>query len=139
LDIEGMASWIAALLAMGLLTAAPLPCFADDADDFADAALTREQWQQRVEAARRRSQDFLANPRQQTEAPSPHDQREAEAANRIVNDPTLRQGDIVSTGRGLFVFIGRDEEHRSSDFFPMPTQPAQPDLRLLKPRGSGPP
>lgn len=139
MDIAGMTSRIAALLVGGLLSAASLPCFADDVDDFADAALTREQWQQRVEAARRRTQDFLANPRQPTDAPSPHDQREAEAADRIVKDPTLRQGDIVSTGRGLFVFVGRDEEHRSSDFLPMPAQPLQSGPRLLKPAGSGPP
>jgi hypothetical protein len=114
-----MAYWIAVLVVTGLLTASPWHCFAQDAEEFPDGTVTREQWQQRVEAARRRSEDFVANAR--TQAPSPpSDLLETEASDRVVNDPTLRHGDIVSTGRGFFVFIGRDEEHQSSDFLPIP-------------------
>jgi hypothetical protein len=51
---------------------------------------------------------------------------ETEATDRVVNDPTLRQGDIVSTGHGFFVFVGRDEEHQSSDFRPLPDRRAKP-------------
>jgi hypothetical protein len=40
---------------------------------------------------------------------------------RALNDDSLRQGDIVSTNKGLFVFRGRsDHEHRESDFIPLP-------------------
>jgi len=113
-----MAFWIAVLLATGLLTASPQRCFAQESQEFPDETVTREQWQQRVEAARRRSEDFVANARTQT--PRPPDSLETEASDRVVNDPTLRHGDIVSTGRGFFVFIGRDEEHQSSDFLPVP-------------------
>jgi hypothetical protein len=115
-----MAFWIAVLVVTGLLAASPGRCLAQDAQEFPDGTVTREQWQQRVEAARRRSEDFVANARTQPPPPSPSDQLETEAADRVVNDPTLRHGDIVSTGRGFFVFVGRDEEHQSSDFLPIP-------------------
>jgi len=110
---------IAVLVVTGLLTASPWRGFAQDTPEFPDGAMTREQWQQRVEAARRRSEDFIANARTQT-PPPPSDPLETEASDRIVNDPTLRHGDIVSTGRGFFVFVGRDEEHQGSDFLPIP-------------------
>ena len=125
-----MAYWIAVLVVTGLLTAGPGRCFGQDAQafpdgqefpngqEFPDGAVTREQWQQRVEAARRRSENFVANARTQT--PPPPEPLETEASDRVVNDPTLRHGDIVSTGRGFFVFVGRDEEHQSTDFLPIP-------------------
>lgn len=116
------------MAATGLLTASPWHCHAQDAPaapdgtdtlTSPDGTLTREQWQQRIEAARRRSEDFVANARTQAPiAPLP-DRSETEASDRVVNDPTLRHGDIVSTGRGFFVFIGKDEEHQSSDFLPV--------------------
>jgi hypothetical protein len=117
-----MAFRIAVLLVTGLLMGSPWRCFAEETQEFPDGAVTREQWQQRVEAARRRSEDFVVNARTQTPSPPSPDALETEAADRVVNDPTLRQGDIVSTGRGFFVFVGRDEEHRSSDFQPIPKQ-----------------
>ncbi len=117
-----MAFWIAVMLATGLLTTSAWRCYAQDALDLPDSTLTREQWQQRVEAARRRSEDFVANARTQAPPPPSPDQLETEATDRVVNDPTLRNGDIVSTGRGFFVFIGREEEHTSSDFLPVPRQ-----------------
>lgn len=127
-----MAFWIAILAVTGFLAASPWHCFAQDTpaapdgtpDSLAspDGTLTREQWQQRVEAARRRSEDFVANARTQTPVAPPPDRSETEASDRVVNDPTLRHGDIVATGRGFFVFIGRDEEHQSSDFLPVPNR-----------------
>lgn len=119
-----MAYWIAVLVVTGLLSASPWRCFAQTTDQdtqvLPDATMTREQWQQRVEAARRRSEDFVANARTQTPPPPTSDFLETEASDRVVNDPTLRHGDIVSTGRGFFIFVGRDEEHQSSDFLPIP-------------------
>ena len=125
-----MLFWIAVLAVTGLLTAGPGRCFAQDTPAPPDgtqdtqvppdAILTREQWQQRVDAARRRSEEFVANARTQTPIAPPPDRTETEASERVVNDPSLRHGDIVSTGRGFFVFIGRDEEHQDSDFLPIP-------------------
>src|SRR3954465_11585854 len=94
-----MAFRIAVLLVTGLLMGSPWRCFAQETEEFPDGAVTRQQWQQRVEAARRRSEDFVANARTQTPPPPSPETMETEAAGRVVNDPTLRQGDIVSTGR----------------------------------------
>jgi hypothetical protein len=33
-----------------------------------------------------------------------------------LNDPTLEQGDVISTGKGFVVFVGREEEHQPNDF-----------------------
>jgi hypothetical protein len=33
-----------------------------------------------------------------------------------MNDPLLREGDIVATGNGFVVFVGRDETHQPQDF-----------------------
>ena len=42
------------------------------------------------------------------------------AADEAMNDPTLRQGDIVSTGRGLLKFEGMPHaDRRAHDFVPV--------------------
>jgi hypothetical protein len=52
---------IAALLLSGCLAATPQCGLGQEADDFPDSSLTREQWQQRIDEARRRSKEFVAN------------------------------------------------------------------------------
>jgi hypothetical protein len=100
------------------------PCFGQEAEDFPDQSLTREQWQQRVQDARRRSEEFVATAREQRpDTPITPVQKEQEAADRALNDPTLQQGDVISTGKGFVVFVGRDEEHRPNDFVSTPGQP----------------
>ena len=79
-------------------------------------------WARRVEEARRRSEQFVANARTQASAPLPPDREEKEAADRAMNDPSLQQGDIVATGKGFVVFIGRDEQHKPTDFVSTPDQ-----------------
>jgi hypothetical protein len=116
-----MAVRISALLVIWLL-AAPLRCFGQEADGFPDSSLTREEWQRRVEDARLRSGEFVANARTQPEAPMTPAQKEAEAADRALNDPTLQQGDVISTGKGFVVFVGRDEKHRPGDFSSVPSR-----------------
>src|SRR5882762_1425104 len=59
-----MAVRIIALLAICFATVS-LPCFGQEAEDFPDQSLTREQWQQRVQDARRRSEQFVATAREQ--------------------------------------------------------------------------
>ncbi len=107
---------IAALLISGCLVAAPQCGLAQEADDFPDSSLTREQWQQRIEEARRRSEEFVANTRSQTAPPVQPEQKNTEAADRAMNDPLLREGDIVATGNGFVVFVGREEMHQPQDF-----------------------
>lgn len=95
--------------------------------DFSDSALTREQWQQRVEDARRRSEEFVANARMQAAIPPPSEKEEAEAAaRRALDDPSLQHGDIIATGQGFVVFVGREEEHQPHDFLPTPDLRYQP-------------
>jgi hypothetical protein len=118
-----MAIRILALLAICFATVSA-PCFGQEAEEFPDQSLTREQWQQRVQDARRRSENFVATAREQRpEAPITPVQKEQEAADRALNDPTLQQGDVISTGKGFVVFVGRDEEHRPNDFVSTPDQP----------------
>jgi hypothetical protein len=116
-----MAIRSSALLVITCL-AAPLNGFGQEADDLREASLSREEWQQRVKDARRQSQDFVANARVRREAPMTSAQEETEAAQRALRDPTLRQGDMISTGKGFVVFVGRDEEHGPHDFLPPPFQ-----------------
>jgi hypothetical protein len=116
-----MAVRIIVLLAIWFLTASPR-CFAQEIEEFPDSSLTREQWQQRVQDARRRSEEFVANARERPETPMTPVQEETEAASRAMSDPTLQQGDMISTGKGFFVFVGRDEAHQSNDFLSAPDQ-----------------
>jgi hypothetical protein len=88
-------------------------CFAQELESFPDATLTAEQWRQRVQDARRRPGEFVANARTQTTDPLQSEKKEAEAADRrVLNDPSLQRGDVVATSRGLAVFVGTEgEEH----------------------------
>jgi hypothetical protein len=117
-----MPVWTVMVLAAWSLAATSACCFGQEAEGTADTTLTREQWQQRVEEARRRSEEFVANARTQNLIPPPPDQEEKEAADRAMNDPSLQQGDIVATGKGFVVFVGRDEQHKPSDFISTPDQ-----------------
>ena len=98
-------------------------CLAQDLENFPDSALTSGQWQQRVQDARRRSEEFVENARRQTADPPPSDKEDAKAADqRAMNDPSLQRGDIIATSQGFFVFVGRDSEERQpSDFVPAPS------------------
>jgi hypothetical protein len=114
---------VALLVSCALLASSPY-CFAQELETFPDSALTKEQWQRRVQDARRRSEKFVASARTQTSDPLPsdRDREDAEAADqRAMNDPSLQPGDIIATSRGFLVFVGHDsEEHQPSDFLPAP-------------------
>jgi hypothetical protein len=72
-----MAVRIVVLFALSVLTA-PLPCFGQEAEEFPDSALAREQWQQRIQDSRRRSEEFVANARERPDTPTPPGQAETE-------------------------------------------------------------
>jgi lysozyme family protein len=112
-----------ALLVAWSLLASSGYCFAQQLEDFPDSALTIEQWQQRVQEARRRSEEFVANARTQMANPPLSDKEDAEAADqRAMNDPSLQRGDIIATSQGFLVFVGRDSEERQhGDFLPAPS------------------
>jgi hypothetical protein len=84
--------------------------------------VTRDEWRQRLEEAKRRSKEVARDRREHPElyAPIPEDPAIV-ATERLLNDESLRNGDIVSTKSGLFVYRGRgDLPRRSEDFVPVP-------------------
>jgi hypothetical protein len=114
------------LLVAWLPLTSATPALAQEIESFSDSELTREQWQPRVEQARRRSEEFVAGALNRTAESPPFDVEDdaAEAADqRAMNDPDLRPGDIIATRRGFLVFVGRDENHRASNFVPAANPP----------------
>jgi hypothetical protein len=112
---------LAALLVTSSLLASTCG-LAQEPESVADSTLTLEQWQQRVEDARQRSEAFVANARNRTADPPPSEVEDAEVADqRAMNDPSLQPGDIVATSPGFLIFVGHDkDERRTSDFLPVP-------------------
>ena len=109
-------------LLVACLMLAP-PSLAQAPEAVSDADLTAEQWQQRVQDARRRSEEFVSSARSRRSSDPPATEREdAEAADqRAMNDPSLRRGDIIATSKGFLVFNGNDgEARRPDDFSPAP-------------------
>jgi hypothetical protein len=123
---NAMVSRIATLLAATSLAAMPSVCLGQEVEEFSDAALTRAQWQQRLEQARRRSEEFVANARANSAAAGEFDQKDAEASQRAMNDPTLQPGDLVATDKGLFIFTGQDEGRGAGNFRLAPKPPSRP-------------
>lgn len=122
-----MTIWTTTLIVAWSLISSSACCFSQALEDFSDSALTREKWQQRVEDARRRSEEFVANARMNAAIPAPSEKEEAEAASqRAMNDPTLKRGDIIATRQGFVVFVGKEEEHRPNDFLRTPGLTSQP-------------
>jgi hypothetical protein len=84
--------------------------------------VTRDEWRQQLEEAKRRSKEVARDRREHPElyAPIPEDPAIV-ATERLLNDESLRNGDIVSTKSGLFVYRGHgDLPRRSEDFVPVP-------------------
>jgi hypothetical protein len=96
--------------------------FAQEFESFPDAEITGDHWQQRVQDARRRSEQFVARARTRVPEPLSTDKEEAEASDqRAMNDASLQRGDIISTSKGFFRFVGGDNDGRqASDFLPLP-------------------
>ena len=110
---------VAALLLICIL-AVPARCLGQESTDSTDANLSQEEWRQRVNEARRRSDDFVANARNRKGEPFSDSDRKKEAIERATRDPTLRQGDIVATDRGFEMFVGSSESRQPGDFVPLP-------------------
>jgi hypothetical protein len=83
--------------------------------------LTREQWQQRLDLARRRTESFIAKLRSQPSEPFVSEKEQQEIADqRAMHDQTLQLGDIVATSHGFLVYTGRDNDNRASAFRRLP-------------------
>jgi hypothetical protein len=87
--------------------------------------VSRDEWRQRVQDAKRRAREVAIDRRSHPElyvVPLPTDP-EIEATERVLNDDSLKRGDIVSTKNGLFVFRGRvDQQRRDGDFVKIPSR-----------------
>ena len=89
--------------------------------DFPDGDLTSHDWRTRVEKARRQSQDFISGARSKTFDDFDAAKERARIADeRAMNDDSLREGDVISTSKGLLLFKGAlDRERHFSDFVPI--------------------
>jgi hypothetical protein len=89
--------------------------------DIAAARARAETYRQEKKAElERRRLERLRNP------PSSDDlerAREREVSSRALSDSSLQKGDIVSTEKGLFMFVGEPEkDHGPADFAPLGRQ-----------------
>jgi len=118
---------VAAALGLGL----PCPCFclaqAEPEPSLSDylppsePEVTRDEWRQRIEDARRRAKEVSRERREHPEfyKPIPEDP-DVVATERLLRDDSLQRGDIVTTKKGMFVYQGRsDQPRRDQDFVPV--------------------
>lgn len=96
-------------------------------DQPAEPRASREQWLADIEAARGRIEERRREGRSFAR-PEPSDAEAArEAFQRILEDDSLRVGDIVATSRGLLMFKGQSSNERSlNDFAPVAWDAAKP-------------
>ncbi|WP_407121649.1 hypothetical protein [Bradyrhizobium sp. STM 3561] len=116
--------------AVGLvLHACPLSCLAQterepSVNDYlppSEPEVSRHEWRQRIEEARRRAKEVSRERREHPELykPIPEDP-DLVATERLLRDDSLQRGDIVATKKGMFVYQGRsDQPRRDQDFVPV--------------------
>ena len=89
--------------------------------------VSRDEWRQRIEDARRRAREAARARREHPELykPVPEDP-DLVATERLLRDDSLQPGDIVATKKGMFVYQGRsDQPRRDQDFVPLNPKPAR--------------
>jgi hypothetical protein len=115
--------------ALGLGLACPSSCLAQtepepSINDYlppSEPEVSRDEWRQRIEEARRRASEASRERREHPELykPIPEDPDLA-ATERLLRDDSLQRGDIVATKKGMFVYQGRsDQPRRDQDFVPV--------------------
>jgi hypothetical protein len=125
--LSGAVLTVAAAIGFGL--ASPPSCLAQtepepSVNDYllpSEPEVSRDEWRQRIEDARRRAKEVSRERRDNPELykPVPEDP-DLVATERLLNDDSLQRGDIVSTKKGMFVYQGRpDQPRREQDFVPI--------------------
>lgn len=120
---------VAAAVGLAMYVACPLSCLAQtepepSLNDYlpsSEPEVTRDEWRQRIEDARRRAKEVSRERREHPELykPIPEDP-DLVATERLLNDDRLQRGDIVTTKKGMFVYQGRsDQPRRDQDFVPI--------------------
>ncbi|MCK1757396.1 hypothetical protein IVA78_19755 [Bradyrhizobium sp. 137] len=115
--------------ALGLGFASPSLCVAQSEPELSlndylppsEPEVTRDEWHQRIEDARRRAKEVSRERREHPELykPIPEDP-DLVATERLLRDESLQRGDIVATKKGMFVYQGRsDQPRRDQDFVPV--------------------
>jgi hypothetical protein len=99
---------------------APSPSASSPSASSDDTQLTREQWQQRVEAARERLRQQRTNGLGLRPATTTERARDQDNTERAMSDDSLQPGDMVSTPKGLMTFKGAKTQSGE------PGQPADP-------------
>ena len=85
--------------------------------DLDQPRVSREQWLADIEVARRSIEERRREGRSFA-PPVPSDEEVAgETFQRVLEDDSLRAGDIVATSRGLLMFKGQSSTERSLDDF----------------------
>ena len=89
--------------------------------------VSREEWRQRVEGARRRAREVARERSEHPELYAPiQEDPDLVATERVLNDDSLQPGDIVTTKKGTFVYLGRpDQPRRDEDFVPIAPKPSR--------------
>lgn len=114
---------------VGLAVSVPLSCLAQSDPEPAlsdylppsEPEVSRDEWRQRIEDARRRAKEVSRERREHPELykPVPEDP-DLVATERLLRDDSLQRGDIVTTKKGMFVYQGRsDQPRRDQDFVPV--------------------
>lgn len=125
--LAGAVLTLAGALGLGLIN--PSACLAqtDPEPSISDylppkePEVSRDEWRQRIEEARRRAKDVSRERREHPELykPIPEDP-DLVATERLLRDDSLQRGDIVTTKKGMFVYQGRsDQPRRDQDFVPV--------------------
>jgi hypothetical protein len=79
--------------------------------------MSREQWRARIQNSRERAEIVRRERRTFIPPPPTSEELAEEASQRVLEDDSLRPGDVVSTNRGLFRYQGPpDRERRPDDF-----------------------
>ena len=104
-------------IALVMLTQLSVSCPAQEGPEGDVSGMSREQWRAHIKNSRERS-EMVRRERRYLVPPPPTPEELAEAASkRILEDDSLKPGDVVSTNKGLFRYRGSlDGERRPEDF-----------------------
>jgi hypothetical protein len=112
-----MKPYVSSLAICGLAAFFSMRCAAQVHPEQDSSQISREQWQAQIKAARERSAIVRRERRFVVPQLPTSDELAEEASRRVLEDDSLRPGDVVSTNRGLFRFQGLPDRERKPDDF----------------------
>ena len=112
-----MKRWLNSTLAIGLAAQVSSFCAAEERFDKDPSVMSRTEWQAQVDSSRERAKIARRERRNYVPRAPTVEEIAAKASKRVLEDESLRPGDIISTDRGLFRFQGyRNGERGTEDF-----------------------